>query len=205
MDIYDAENELTAGARIKIFRNAYGLSLEQLAIKAGTTKSTISKIERGTMAVTEEWAKRIGAALDVEPGKIFGTAPLLDPENEIIEVPIIGVISAGSWREAVEDPIGHIRAIGAGRNVFALRSDGDSMNLLAPEGAYVLIDPNDRELHDGRVYAVMNGDGETTFKIFRTGPARLEPRSTNPGHHPIILGDGFYQIIGRVTQIIQKL
>ncbi len=196
---------ISAGERIRMFRKAWGMSLDELAQKVGTTKSTISKLERGTMAVTEEWGKRVATALEIEPGKIFGTVPLIDPSMQIVDVPVIGVIAAGSWREAVEDPIGHIKVIGAGRDAFALRSDGDSMNLLAPEGAYVLVEPNDRELHDGRVYAVMNGDGETTFKIFRTAPARLEPRSTNARHKPIVLGDGLYQIIGRVTQVIQKL
>lgn len=197
----------SAGSRIKLFRQVAGWSQDDLADKAGTTKSTVSKIERGAMAVTEEWAQRFGAALDVDPLRIFGDLPLIDedPETTVYDIPVIGTIAAGTWREAIQHPIDRIKVVGVGKDAFGLRAEGDSMDLLAPEGAYIVVEPHDRELHDGRVYAVMNADGETTFKTFRTAPARLEPRSSNPNHKPIFLGEGFYQVVGRVTQIVQKL
>ncbi|WP_158010627.1 LexA family protein [Tardibacter chloracetimidivorans] len=117
----------------------------------------------------------------------------------IRRVPIAGKITAGNWSEAVQDPQGWVWCENGGPNTFALRVEGDSMNLVIEEGGYIAIDPDDKALVSGRIYAVMNGDGETTVKCFRTDPARLEPMSTNESHHTIMLGTDQFQVVGRVV------
>ena len=120
-------------------------------------------------------------------------------------VPVIGMIAAGNWREAVQAPDGHIPVLDAKAQVFALRVSGDSIDRVAPDGSYVAIDPTDPTLQDGSIYAVQNGEGETTLKRFRRGPDRLEPDSTNALYQPILLGREAITIIGRATQVIQML
>lgn len=118
-------------------------------------------------------------------------------------VPIIGQVTAGSWREAIQQPLGHMPAPNdVGANTFALRVQGDSMDLEIEDGGIVMVNTEDKALYPGRLFVVLNGNGETTFKQFAADPARLEPRSTNPAHTPIMIGEGEpFTVVGRVTAL----
>jgi repressor LexA len=122
-------------------------------------------------------------------------------------VPVIGEISAGAWQEAVSEPIGTvpIPADAAGPRAFALKPLGDSMNLLVTEEGYAVVDPDQRELIAGKVYAFRNEHGEATFKRYVDSPPRLEPCSTNPEHEPILLGAEPLVVIGRVVLAVQPV
>jgi SOS-response transcriptional repressor LexA len=116
-------------------------------------------------------------------------------------IPIIGQVSAGNWREAIEQPIGHLPSPDPTipNGAFALRVSGDSMDQYVEDGGTVIVDPTDRALFPGRFYVVLNDTGETTFKQFADNPARLAPCSTNPEHVEIMIGDGTaFSIVGRV-------
>lgn len=118
-------------------------------------------------------------------------------------VPIIGQVAAGTWREAIESPAGHMPVpADVPRNAIALRVEGDSMDLEIEDGGVVLVDTDDKALFPGRLFVVLNAEGEATFKQFEAEPARLEPRSTNPKHTTIAIGDGQpFTVLGRVTAL----
>ncbi|MGT2515098.1 LexA family protein [Sphingomonas panni] len=116
-------------------------------------------------------------------------------------IPIIGQVSGGNWREAIEQPIGHLPSPDPAipNGTFALRVSGDSMDRYVEDGGTVIVDPADRALFPGRFYVVLNDSGETTFKQFASNPARLVPCSTNTAHQEITIGDGTgFSIVGRV-------
>lgn len=46
-------------SRIKVVRNAYGLTLEKFGNRLGVSKAAISRIERGDRSVTEQMVKSI--------------------------------------------------------------------------------------------------------------------------------------------------
>jgi transcriptional regulator with XRE-family HTH domain len=56
--------------RIKAFREARGLSLEALAIKARTTNQQISLLEAGKRRLTVDWLLRLSKSLDCHPWEI---------------------------------------------------------------------------------------------------------------------------------------
>ena len=93
----------------------------------------------------------------------------------------------------------------AGPNAFALQPLGDSMNLVVREDGYAIVDPDQRELVGGKVYALRNEHGETTFKRYVESPPRLEPCSTNPAHVPILLGAEPLVVIGRIVLAVQPV
>lgn len=63
--------------------------MRQLAARfhTPTTASTIDKLEKGKMTLTQEWMYRLAEALDVHPVELIQVLPRLAPEEErLIEV-----------------------------------------------------------------------------------------------------------------------
>ncbi|MEZ5691439.1 MAG: helix-turn-helix domain-containing protein [Rickettsiales bacterium] len=53
--------------QIKNLRESYGLTLEQLAERAGTTNQQISMLEKGQRKLTWDWMVRLAKALNCRP------------------------------------------------------------------------------------------------------------------------------------------
>lgn len=188
--------------RVKELRKAKGLTQPQLAELIGTTKNQLIKLESGDRRLSDHWANRIAPHLGVQPYELFMAQP---HAGFLREVPLIGHIACGDWQAAIEHAEGSVPAVAGGPRVFALRAQGDSMDQIITDGGYVYVDPDDTDLIDGKVYAIMNGDGETTAKRFRASPARLVPCSNNPVHKEISLGKDKYNVIGRVIGTYNEL
>lgn len=58
-------------SKMKKARKEKGLTLMQVAVKAGTYPSTISRIENGTCGVSPDLAKKLGAILGMDPAEII--------------------------------------------------------------------------------------------------------------------------------------
>lgn len=82
--------------RIRTLRKAADLSMEDLADKVGTTASTINKLEKGQMRLTDKWVYPIADALGVGPGDLFAadSQPIDTPMNTRY-LPVYG-LAAGS-------------------------------------------------------------------------------------------------------------
>ena len=171
-------------------------------MSAELSGSTVAKIENGRQALTLEYAQEIGDILGVSFLEVLG----LDDVGVRV-VPLLGEVQAGDWREAIavteatQAVPGHLR----GENLFALKAKGDSMNKVVGDGGVVVINPDDKELVDQKVYVVLNGDGEATVKRFSANPLQLEPCSTNESHRPIRIGSEAFTVVGRVIYAGQEL
>lgn len=196
-DIFVLGNTGRMGNRIKELRKAAGLTQPQLAELAGTTKNQLVKLESSDRRLSDHWAERLAPHLNVKPYELFMSAE--SAANSLRFVPLVGHIACGNWREAVEHAMGAVPTVATGANVFALQAVGDSMDKLIHEGGYIYVDPDDRDLIDGKNYVVMNGESETTAKQYRANPARLVPCSNNPEHKEIIIGGEGFTVIGRVV------
>lgn len=182
--------------RIRELRKARKITQEAIAEGLGgtTTKGTIAKLENSTMALSLDYIVGIAKVLGVSPAEII--APV---ESSARDIPLLGAVAAGNWREAVQDARETVPVPPwvSGNNLFALRIDGDSMDELVPDKGVIIVNPDDLDLVNGRVYVVANGSHETTFKRFSASPPRLEPCSTNPLHQPIEIGREPFLTIGR--------
>jgi repressor LexA len=185
--------------RLREFRERKGLSRKALAALAGTGPTQLNKLESGERRLSDHWAQRLAIHLEVEPYEMFMEANELPP---VRWVPVIGEVSCGNWEEAVEHAEGHVPTTSGGPRVFALRPKGDSMDLLIPEEGYALVDPDQVDLIDAKIYVVSNGRNETTAKRYRASPARLVPCSTNPTHHEIVIGSHPFTVVGRVIEVV---
>ena len=71
----DTQNiQLYVGENIKKVRLARGLSLEDVAEKIYKSKSTVSKYEKGTIAIDIATLEDISRVLDVHPAQLLMTA-----------------------------------------------------------------------------------------------------------------------------------
>lgn len=199
------------GNKIREARIAKGMTLEQVAdnIAKATGEpvhfTTIAKIEKSQRTISVDWILKLADALDIDPAEFMA----LKHRKTIVTlrtVPLLGKIPAGPWREAVQEPVQLVPVNDAvGANAFALEPDGDSMNKVVPPGSIIVVDPDQSELLDGKVYAIMNSSSEATFKRFRANPMRLEPVSDNPEHQPIPIGKEPFTVIGRVVWTMARL
>ncbi len=159
------------------------------------SQSAFSNILTGKRAVSEAEAKRAYDFLGLErPATIQW-------------VPLIGITSAGRWREAVQMPLGSL-PVPPGRaspDAFALEIMGDSMDVLIPDGGHVVVDPRDKELRDGKCYLIQNDDAEATVKRYRRNPARFEPVSRNPDHKGWLASECDFVVLGRIVLAVQAL
>lgn len=116
-------------------------------------------------------------------------------------IPIIGQVAAGAWQEAVQNASHTIPAPAdtVPKRAFGLRVQGDSMDLVVPDGGTVIVDPDDKALFPKSYYVILNAGGEATFKQFLADPARLAPCSSNPAYKDIMMGSGeAFTVVGRV-------
>lgn len=130
-----------------------------------------------------------------------------EPETPAPLLPIVGLVSAGSWREGFEVVMGYMPSPDKGLSPksFVVLLEGDSMDLIAKDGEGIIVDPTDLDLVSGRYYVVRNGEGETTFKQYRDNPARLEPCSSNPAHKTIHPGRDEFVVVGRAKKRVSDL
>lgn len=188
--------------RIRSLREQAGWSRKKLAELAGTTPNQLVKLENGDRRLSDHWAERLARPLGVQPYE------LMLPEGVPVAlrmIPMLGAVSCGNWREAVQHAARQVPTLYGGANSFALEPVGDSMNKLLPSGGYIVVDPDQLGLEDHRAYVIMNEDGETTAKLYRSNPPRLEPCSTNPEHETILVGERPFRVVGRVVGAMSSM
>jgi phage repressor protein C with HTH and peptisase S24 domain len=113
-------------------RKRVGLSQEALGLKAGSGRSTIVKLEKGELPLTEAWARRLAPHLDVRPSDLW-TPP---------QVRVIGFVGAGARVYAYDDMLDAGDTIDrppiAQGDLLAVQVKGDSMLPLAEEGWHIV-------------------------------------------------------------------
>lgn len=192
------ERRTYAKNRLRELRKAKGISQEDLGLQmdAQLSGSTIAKLENGRQALSVDYLLEIGRILGVDPAEI-----IMPREGTARFVPIIGMVAAGNWQEAIEmaNEAMPIPSDVGGPNCFALRIEGDSMDKVVPDGGAIVVDPDQRDLVANKHYVVMNAEGETTFKKVSTDPLALLPCSSNPAHRAIMVGSEPFTVVGRVV------
>lgn len=177
--------------RVKTAMAERGVTQTDLAKVASLpSQSAMSNILKGKRRITAEEAAIIYRYLGIAGPK---------PVSSAHHVPIIGFGSASSWREAVLMPIGAmtIPPRKAGPKAFAIEIQGDSLDRIIPDGGYVVVDPEQKELRPGKLYLIQNGEHDATVKCYERDPNRFVPLSSNPAHQPIP-ADQVDVIIGRI-------
>lgn len=182
-------------ANISAIRTDLGLSQEQFAEAIGTSQTTISAWENGQdprRSNIEQLLERFPQySLEDIYGAETGFAKTLGrpAPGRVPCAPLFGSIAAESpvemlpVTEYVEIPSSLLARY---PHAFYLRISGESMNRILPNGSFALIDPSQKELIDGQLYALRIGQNDATVKRARVTLAAvtLVPESFDPNFRP---------------------
>lgn len=188
---------------LKKLAEAYKVDYNQLMEKAGY-------IDRGVVyAPTYFESPDVGDRVVCEGLASYSKEELenfrvITSKNNLVKIPILGVIRAGEPILAEENIIGYEyedKKELNGDEYFYLRVTGDSMNKSRiQEGDLVLV-RRQSDVDSGDIAVVLVGDEEATLKkIMKVdGVIVLQPDSYNPIHKPrIISKDENIRILGKV-------
>lgn len=131
----------------------------------------------------------------------------LETNDKIIDVPLLGKVTAGSPIEAIEMPDEYFslpaNLITAKDEIFTLTVSGESMINVGIYDGDILIVERRNTARNGETVVAMNDNNEVTVKTFykENGHFRLQPE--NDTMEPIILKE--CTILGKVVGLYRKL
>ena len=130
----------------------------------------------------------------------------IEKEENIIEVPLLGKVTAGSPIEAIETPDEYFALpaylVNSKKEIFTLKVSGESMINVGIFDGDILIVERQNTARNGETVVAMNSDNEATVKTFykENGYFRLQPE--NDTMEPIILKE--VTILGKAIGLYRK-
>lgn len=147
------------GERVRLVRKLLNLTQKEFADRLGLSRSLIAEIEAGRRQPKERTLRLIAYTFRISftwlkegKGEIFVKHDEVE-EVELIKLPVISAVGAGGamytsdYELVVRSSIPHDR-------LKAFRVKGDSMEPTIQDGWLVVIDEEDKELQDGRIYLI---------------------------------------------------
>ena len=179
--------------RIRIRREALGMSQEELAFKLGyKSRSSINKIELGKADISQSKIKAFADALDTTVAYLMGwdvseqpIPPGFEPLPEMTAVPRVGEIACGEPILAEQNIETYDSVPKMWHADFTLACHGDSMEPRVKDGDVVAI-RTQPTVENGEIAAVRIDD-EATLKHVYHYPDRLVLQPENPAFPPIVL------------------
>lgn len=190
--------------RLKEHRNRAGLSLQDLADLANTTKQTIAKLEIGEIRLSVDWMVALAPHLKIDPAELLpqntsivlpgGEAALAPPLERLDPADLIPIRSAARGGEDQEmflgdGPLGHTprpHSLLGVRGAYAIYMLGDSMEPRYFQGWLLHVNPV-KPPAKGRDVIVTKKNNAVLIKEFVSWDrAHLVLRQLNPSDSPLI-------------------
>ncbi len=148
------------------------------------------------------------AATEPPPGNVRPPAarPLVEPANDVVEIPLHGRIAAGVPIEAFEGSsmlAVPAALLGSGEH-YALEVSGDSMveaGIL--DGDYALIRRTD-VARDGQIVVALIDDSEATLKYFRREGSMVRLDPANRAYDPQRYAPAQVRVQGKLSGILRR-
>ena len=198
------------GSILKTRRIAKGLTARQLAETVGVSDAHIIYIEKGQRRATFDKLANIIRTLGLSVDEVLSGIGQDAVEAEghdirhLSQIPVVSWVTAGNWAEVCDayepgDGGEWVDSDIPGRNVFALRVTGDSMEPEFHDGEILTVNPHAESL-PGDFVVVKNSDGETTFKQLKRYGTNWVLHPLNPKYEDQILKRGQFHVIGKVVK-----
>ena len=160
--------------RVRLRREALGLSQEQLAQRMGyRSKSSITKLEKGVNDIPQARLEELAQALETTPAYLLGLdapcpPPGFEPLPAMTMVPLVGSIACGTPITAEQNVEQYIGVPAAWHADFALTCHGDSMAPTICDGDIVCVRIQS-DVENGGIAAVRIGQEIVLRRIYRQG------------------------------------
>jgi SOS-response transcriptional repressor LexA len=202
----------TVGKFIRAKREEKGFSAREVAKRAGISDAHVLYIENEQRKPTFDVLMKILKALNADVQEFLQETGFLPTSVEPVAarkarpVPVISWVMACKWGSVCDnfrpgDAEGWTESDVKGKNVFALRIKGDSMEPEFVAGDLVIVNPH-LETKRGDFVIVKNDDnGEATFKQLRKYGETIVLHPLNSKYEDIELKKGNkYRIVGKVVK-----
>lgn len=128
-------------------------------------------------------------------------------QNNVVEVPLLGKVTAGSPIEAIENPDDLFSLpsylVPKNKNVFTLKVDGCSMIKAGILDGDIVIVERQTEAKNGEIVVAMNDENEVTLKTFYKEKNHFRLQPENDTMEPIILDN--VTILGKAIGLYRKI
>lgn len=202
---------MSAFDNIKKYSNLRGLSLQEVAIKAGLSKNMIYQYKNinPKLETLQKIAKVLSVSTDcLLEDDLPDSAIPIDPQ-EMKSIPVIGTIACGQPILA-EQNIESYQYLPMWllpkdyKHAFFLKCKGDSMEPTIKNGSLVLIHEQP-DVENDEIAAVLI-DGEATLKRVKKLDKQILLMPDNNNYSPIILNSyKDNRIIGKAIQVLNNL
>ena len=210
---------MTTSDRIRETREKRGLTQQQLAEMVGyTNRSSIAKVEKGMVDLSETKIAAFAKALNVTPAFLLGIEEVSPNITEsFVSFPVMGEVAAGYDHYAVQDwTEGNIDIPASwlhGRpreDYFVLRVCGQSMFPEYQDGDIVLVLKQSTMDHSGQIGVVMYDDDKATLKRveYVMGEDWMKLSPINPQFPPIMVTDERLEhcrVLGIPKMLVRKV
>lgn len=201
------EMEMIA-ARLRLRRLQLEKSLQDIADRAGITKSTLQRYEKESIRnLPLNKLRDLANALQTTPEWIMGwdTTPSTDHSQWI---PVLGRVAAGIPLNMIQDIIDYEEIPNSMGDCFALRIQGDSMSPDIVNGSTVIVRKQD-DVESGEIAIVsINGSDATCKRVIKHSlGVTLAP--INALFEPMVFSneeitDMPIRILGKVVEVRRK-
>lgn len=205
------------GNILKKIRTDKGLTQEELAKKINTSRSNIANYENEKNMPSIEVLEKLSSILNCSIDYLLGNTDdkKTNVSDKLFLIPILGRVPAGEPLLADENIEGYLPidpsmyGIDKPDGFFFLVVQGESMNKIVTNGAYVLVRKQDFCDDNDVIVAIVNGDDEVTLKRFKdlgNGFIELKPESTFNEFSSRIVNtkDTSFKILGKVIGDFKK-
>ena len=203
---------MTLYDRIKDLRKKRKISQEELAKMTGyTDRSSIAKIEKGKVDLSETKIQLFATALNTTPAYLMGWEEEMKTNPQGIKIPVLGAVPAGIPITAIEDIIDYEEIPQSWSNqgdFFGLRIKGNSMYPKLENGDIVIVKKQSTADNRDVVIAMVNGD-DATCKRYKRTDTGIMLTSDNSEYSPMFYTNEQVQslpvtIIGKVVESRKK-
>lgn len=131
----------------------------------------------------------------------------MNKDEQVIEVPLLGKITAGSPIEAIENPNNYFSLpsylIPKDKEVFTLEVSGESMINAGIHDGDIIIVERRNTARNGEIIVAMTNENEVTLKTFYKEKNYIRLQPENDTMDPIILNN--VTVLGKAIGLYRKL
>ena len=180
--------------KLKELRKSRGLTLDELALRIGTSKQTIHRYENGIITnVPPEKVESLAVALGTTPQELMGWEEEIAPSYKNVmpvavkQLPVLGDIACGMPIYAEERHESFVTVADQLDADFCLKAHGDSMTgARIYDGDTVFIRAQD-SVDNGEIAAVIIDDEATLKRVyFYPDESKLILSPENPKYAPLV-------------------